>query len=123
MSIPTRAIPKVNNKFSLSRPTAVNPEVEPPPQVLVKAMSRLSLYRLQEQAHKDMENGDVDKAAKRLNNLATQLLHSGEAGLANTVMLELGVLERGDILDEESKKQIKYGTRALVFPSGKGPIP
>ena len=123
MSIPTRAIPKVNNKFSLSRPTAVNPEVEPPPQVLVKAMSRLSLYRLQEQAHKELENGDVDKAAKKLNNLATQLLHSGEAGLANTVMLELGVLERGDILDEESKKQIKYGTRALVFPSGKGPIP
>ncbi|MEK6221737.1 MAG: hypothetical protein N2D54_05775, partial [Chloroflexota bacterium] len=108
----------ISNKFSLSRTSAKNPKIEPPPQVLVKAMSRLSLFRLQEQAKNELDSGQVEKATQRLNNLATQLLNSGEDALAHTVMLELTNIERGESLSEEGKKQIKYGTRALLLPSG-----
>jgi Ca-activated chloride channel family protein len=118
MKIPTRKIPNTSAKFSLLRPTAKDPEVEPPPQVLVKAMSRLSLYRMQERAREELESGQVDKATTRLTNLANALLSSGRPDLAHTVRLELKNIQKGDPLSEESKKQIKYGTRALVLPDG-----
>jgi Ca-activated chloride channel family protein len=118
LDIPTRAIPQTSCRVSLSRPTGLNPELEPPPQMLIKAMSRLSLYRMQEQARKDLANGDVEKATQRLQNLATQLLVSGEPGLAQTVMLEVKSIQNGNGLSGEAEKQIKYGTRALLLPSG-----
>ncbi|MBN2499564.1 MAG: DnaJ domain-containing protein [Anaerolineales bacterium] len=118
LDIPTRAIPQTSCRVSLSRPTGLNPELEPPPQMLIKAMSRLSLYRMQEQARKDLANGEVEKATQRLQNLATQLLVSGEPGLAQTVMLEVKSIQNGGSLNGEAEKQIKYGTRALLLPSG-----
>ena len=118
LNIPSRPIPNTTTKFSLSRPAAADPEITPPPQVLVKAMSRLSLYRMQEQARLELDAGDVSKATERLNNLATQLLESGQADLAHTVRLELNKIQQGDSLSEEAKKQIKYGTRKLVLPPG-----
>jgi Ca-activated chloride channel family protein len=122
LNIPTRVIPHVSTKFTLARPAAPSPEPHPPPQVLVKAMSRLSLYRLQEQAQKELASGEVDKATRRLNHLATQLLTSGEQELAQTVMLELNNIEGGDdSLSEAAKKRIKYGTRALLLPPGEEP--
>lgn len=117
LNIPTRPIPKTTARFNLSRPVAVDPEITPPPQVLVKAMSRLSLYRMQEQARIELASGEVEKATTRLNNLAVQLLTSGETELAHTVRLELDKIEHGGSLSEEAQKRIKYGTRALVMPS------
>ena len=78
-------------------------------------MSRLSLYRLQEMAQIDIKQGNVNKATGRLKNLATQLLTAGENDLANTVMLELNNIRSNRDMSEEAKKQIKYGTRALVL--------
>jgi Ca-activated chloride channel family protein len=118
LDIPIRAIPHTSCRVSLSRTTGLNPELEPPPQMLIKAMSKLSLYRMQEQARQDLAHGDIDKATQRLQNLATQLLVSGEPGLAQTVMLEVKSLQNGDGLSGEAEKQIKYGTRALLLPSG-----
>jgi Ca-activated chloride channel family protein len=86
--------------------------------MLIKAMSKLSLYRMQEQARQDLANGEVEKATQRLQNLATQLLVSGEPGLAQTVLLEVKGIQNGRGLSEEAEKQIKYGTRALLLPSG-----
>lgn len=116
LRIPTRKIPDTTTRFNLSRNTAVDAEVEPPPQVLVKAMSRLSLYRMQERAREELEAGDVPKATNRLNMLANQLLSAGRPDLAHTVRLQLKDLEKGESVSEDSKKQIKYGTRSLVMP-------
>lgn len=116
MDIPTRAIPTTTSRFSFSRPVAADPEIEPPPQALINAMSSLSLYRLQEQARLELASGEVQKGTTRLQNLATQLLLSGEAELAQTVMLELKQIQTGSIISEEAEKRIKYGTRALLLP-------
>jgi Ca-activated chloride channel family protein len=113
--LPKLLIPNVSTRLSLSRPTTKKAEPEPPPQVLVRAMSKLSLYRLQEMAQKDLEAGNIVQATQRLKNLATQLLDSGEEELANTVMLEINNVNSAKSMNEEAKKRIKYGTRALVL--------
>lgn len=118
MYIPARQIPNLNSRFSFDRPVRMSPDPEPPPQALVKAMSRLSLYRMQDQARRELSNGEVEKATRRLQNLATQLLMSGQPELAQTVMLELKEIETGSLLNHEAKKKIKYGTRALLLPPG-----
>lgn len=116
-NIPSRPIPRLSSRLTLTRPAAEDPQIAPPPQVLVRAMSRLSLYRLQEQAQLEIVAGDVEKATRRLNNLAANLLTSGEPVLAKTVRFELEKLLQGNSLSEEGKKQIKYGTRSLLKPS------
>lgn len=116
MEIPSRSIPSVTSRFEFSRPVSSQPDLEPPPQALIKAMSRLSLYRLQEQARREIDSGEVEKATTRLQNLATQLLMSGEPDLAHTVMLELNQFETGNLYSAEAQKKIKYGTRALILP-------
>jgi Ca-activated chloride channel family protein len=117
MDIPTRTIPTTTSRFAFILPVGVDPDMDPPPQALIKAMSSLSLYRLQEQARQELADGEVVKGTTRLKNLATQLLLAGEAELAQTVMLELKQIETGSILSEEAEKRIKYGTRALLLPS------
>jgi Ca-activated chloride channel family protein len=121
MLMPKLSIPNVSTRLTLSRPVTQSAEPEPPPQVLVRAMSKLSLYRLQEMAQKDLQAGNVHKATTRLKNLATQLLSSGETELAQTVMLELDSLQTKNIMSEEAKKRIKYGTRALVLENNEEP--
>jgi Ca-activated chloride channel family protein len=118
MDVPSRAIPSTTSVISLTRQTAMNPDLAPPPQVLIKAMSKLSLYRMQQQARQDIAEGNTNKAATRLQNLATQLLITGQPSLAQTVMLELKNLEGGTEIGAENEKRIKYGTRALLLPSG-----
>lgn len=119
LTIPNRIIPKVETKISFSRSSAHNPEKSTPPHVIIKAMSRLSLYRMQEQARNELAEGNIAKATTRLNNLAVQLLTSGNPDLAHTIHLELKNIKKGNSLSEEGQKRIKYGTRALVFPQEK----
>ena len=117
--LPSAPIPNVSSRLTFSRPVAENPKPIPPPQILVRAMSRLSLYRLQEMARSDLKAGNLNQATRRLKNLATQLLQSGEDQLAQTVMLELDHIEKNHEMREDFQKQIKYGTRALVLDDTK----
>jgi Ca-activated chloride channel family protein len=114
MTIPSQPIPKIASRFSLSRKVAKDPKVEPPPRILVQAMSRLSLYRMQEKAKQELNDGQVEKATQRLRRLSENLLASGEPDLAHTVMLEIEHIEKTQSLSESAQKQIKYGTRALI---------
>lgn len=115
MTMPTASIPNVSSRLTFSRALEETPLPAPPPRVLVEALSRLSLYRLQEMARKDIQNGDIIKATSRLKNLATQLLSSGETALAQTVMLELDQVRDSHQMDPDAEKRIKYGTRALLL--------
>ncbi|KPK21348.1 MAG: hypothetical protein AMK69_21965 [Nitrospira bacterium SG8_3] len=114
MTIPSESIPKVALRFSLCRKVAKDPKVEPPPKILVQAMSRLSLYRMQEKAQQELNDGQVEKATQRLKRLSENLLASGEPDLAHTVMLEIDHISRTQSLSDSAQKQIKYGTRALI---------
>ena len=119
--IPTRYIPTVRTPISISRPV-VNSDTsqKPPPQKIVQAMSKLTLYRMQEQAKQDLEEGNIEQATRRLRFLATHLLAQGETSLATTVLGEAGRIERDRSFSEEGEKMLKYGTRALLLPPGSG---
>jgi hypothetical protein len=69
---------------------------------------------MQEKAQRELDDGQIDKATQRLRHLSQNLLDSGEAELAHTVLLELESMEKTQMLSEAAQKQIKYGTRALV---------
>jgi len=119
--IPSRFIPSTRTPISITRPVE-NAETsqKPPPQKIVQAMSRLTLYRMQEQAKQDLEAGNIEQATRRLRFLATHLLAQGETSLATTVLGEAGRIERDRSLSDEGEKRIKYGTRALLLPPGPG---
>ncbi len=102
----------------LSRPVAETPGDELPSQKIIRALSRLSLYRMQEKARAEAEAGNYAQASRRLQQLATHLLEQGERGLARTALIEAGRIQHGQPLSEEGCKAIKYGTRALLLPSG-----
>lgn len=114
-AIPSAAIPNINSRITFSRPIHINPPTNPPPKILVDALSRLSLYRLQEMAQVDLRTGNLERASFRLKNLATQLLTTGEKDLAKTVMLELDYIGTSNSMNQDAQKMIKFGTRALVI--------
>lgn len=92
---------------------------EPPPSSIVDALSKLTLYRLQEKAQDAMDSGDVDEATKHLKHLATRLIDMGEVELGRQAMAEAQhVLQTRAFSNEENKKTIKYQTRALIEPGG-----
>jgi Ca-activated chloride channel family protein len=114
MDIPTRAIPATKARFRLTRPIGEVKGSATPPQVIVKAIGQLSLYRMQEEARAKIESGEPEGAAKGLRMLATHLLSKGEKGLAKTVLLAADEVKTGNALGSKTGKQIKYGTRALI---------
>ncbi len=92
----------------------ITPELPPP--AIVQALSRLTLYRIQEKARNEMADGNYSKAADHLQKLATHLLAQGQTGLAKTIMLEVKNIEKDQSYSEQGEKRIKYGTRALLLP-------
>lgn len=114
LDIPSRVIPSSTARFRLVRPIVENLRPEAPPAALITAIGKLSLYRMQERARQDAEQGDGKGAAKRMRMLATQLLTQGERSLARTVLLAAEDLNEGDGMGGKYGKQIKYGTRALM---------
>ena len=91
----------------------------PPPTKVLSALSRLTLYRMQERARAEAEAGNYDAASRQLHNLATHLLAQGEQQLAKTALLEAEHLERMHSWTTSGNKVIKYDTRALLLTSKK----
>ena len=96
-----------------------NPGEDSPPASIVDALSKLTLYRLQEKAQAALEDGDVDEATRHLQYLATRLIDMGEHDLGRQAMAEAEhVLQTRAFSNEGVKKTIKYQTRALIEPGG-----
>lgn len=106
-----------SERLLISRPVQANPPVEYPTRPLVQALSRITLYRMQERARMDMATGNVDSASQRLHNLASHLLSQGNHHLARTVLREADQLRATHSLTAEGEKRLKYGTRAFLLPS------
>ncbi|HET9591197.1 MAG TPA: DnaJ domain-containing protein [Anaerolineales bacterium] len=119
VSIASQPLPVPPLHLRLSRPVSNSPEVTPPPTEIVRALSRLMLYRMQERARKEIEQGHIDAATQQLKALASNLLTQGERSLAQTILLEVDHLQRQHTLSDEGSKKISYGTRALLFASPK----
>ncbi len=110
---PSRIPPQ---RLRLMRPVTTSPHTEAPPPGILQALSRLSLYRLQERARHEVEEGQIESATRHLRHLASQLTSQGQHELAKTALLEAENLDRIQAFSGEGGKQIKYGTRALVVP-------
>jgi len=83
------------------------------PEAIVRSVNRTTLYRMQQQAWSALEDGNVDRATRRLEMVATNLLHMGEERLAQAALLEAKhIAEKGNAT-ERGRKEIKYGTRRL----------
>ena len=108
--LPTKPIP-----FHLTRLVGNELETEIPPSEIVDALSRLKLYRLQEQARLEVNAGEYDQASEHLHRLATHLLSKGERGLARTALLEAEHILQDKSFSQQGRKEIKYGTRALLM--------
>jgi Ca-activated chloride channel family protein len=118
-SITSNPIPSSPIRLKLTRSLHQNPSAEPPPTHVLKALSRLTLYRMQERAQAAASEGRFDVAAKQLQNLATHLLSQGEHTVAKTALLEAQNLENRQSWSDSGSKDIKYKTRALLLGSGK----
>jgi hypothetical protein len=104
-------------RLSLERQIALAPINEPPPSEIMNAMSYISLLHMQERAREELGKGDVDSAARHLENLATHLLKKGESELAQSVLTEAQYMRRNQTFSEDGEKRIKYGTRSLLLPA------
>ncbi len=101
--------------ISLNSPVNLEADLQPPPLEIVEALSRLKLYRLQEQARLEATAGDYEQAVEHLTRLATHLLSQGERELAKTVLIEAENLQKDKSFSQQGAKEIKYGTRALLM--------
>jgi Ca-activated chloride channel family protein len=117
LDIPSKSYPNASMRLKLNRPAIDDPEAEAPPHVIVQAMSRLTLYRMQERARQDVSEGRVSEATRRLQNIATHLLAQGNRELARGVLAEANYLQRHKKFSENGEKYLKYGTRSLLLPA------
>jgi Ca-activated chloride channel family protein len=106
---PTRPIP-----ISLIRPVTDEANTDIPSTEIVEALLHLKLYRLQEQARLEVTAGEYDQASEHLHRLASHLLSQGERGLARTALLEAEHIQQDKSFSQQGRKEIKYGTRALL---------
>ena len=114
-TIPARSSPVPPLRVRFEQSVSDTAGDDPPPLSVLRALSRLNLYRMQEQARKEAQAGHYDFATRHLKNLAQHLLSQGEKDLAKTALLEANNLERMQSLSENGGKEIKYGTRALLL--------
>lgn len=118
-SIAARSMPVPPIRLRLTRDVRPNPSPEPPSTRILSALSKLTLYRMQERAHIAADSGEYDAASRLLHNLATHLLSQGEHSLAKTTLLEADHLEKMHSWSTNGNKEIKYSTRALLLGGGK----
>ncbi len=95
------------------------PSSDPPPTRILSALSKLTLYRMQERARVAADGGEYSSAARHLQNLATHLLSQGQNSLAKTALIEADNLERMHAFSASGNKDIKYNTRALLLSAPK----
>ncbi len=106
-------------RLRVVRNVDAKPSPEPPPTKILSALSKLTLYRMQERARTAAEGGEYSSAARHLQNLATHLLSQGQNSLAKTALMEAENIEKMHAFSASGNKDIKYSTRALLLSAPK----
>jgi Ca-activated chloride channel family protein len=96
-------------------PTEAPPEPVDP--AILSALTKVTVYRMQERVWDALESGEVDGATRQLELIATRLFNLGESRLARAAMLEAGRIAKGGTPTARGRKEIKYGTRSLTIAS------
>lgn len=89
-------------------------EPEEPPPNMVDALSRYTLYRMQERAQESLERGDFKDATRRLEHLATRLLEIGETELAQQAKSEAKMISHTRQFSNAGRMTLKFQTRLLL---------
>jgi Ca-activated chloride channel family protein len=92
-------------------------EIEQVPPAIVSTLGKLAIFRMQEKAMYELEQGESARASQRLETMATRLLSIGENELAQAALLEAGRLARTGQISAVGRKRIHYGTRSLSMPA------
>jgi len=98
----------------ISVEVAEKPELEEPPPMLLEALGKLTLYRMQQKAEEALAGGHPREATRRLESLATRLLAAGQDELAQRAIVEARRIVATNALSEEGRKALKFGTRRLL---------
>jgi Ca-activated chloride channel family protein len=93
----------------------ISPEAVQP--AILSALSKITVYRMQERAWDTLDDGNVEEASRQLEMIATRLFDLGESRLARAAMLEAGRIAKGGAPTEKGRKELKYGTRGLTIAS------
>jgi Ca-activated chloride channel family protein len=107
-----------SDRLEIWRPINSHFDDDQPPLSIVRALSRLTLYRMQERARANLRAGNIKDATRQLQSLATRLFAQGDNELARSVIKEVDHIQQARVFSEEGEKRIKYGTRSLLLPSG-----
>lgn len=91
-----------------------NPPAEEPPLAILDALGKLTLYKMQQKAEEAISRGNPAEATRRLENLATRLLAAGQEELAQMAIIEARRVSSTNLLSEEGRKTLKFGTRMLL---------
>ncbi|MCC7117741.1 MAG: VWA domain-containing protein [Anaerolineales bacterium] len=118
VSLTANPAPVAPIRANLSRSVTADSSASRPPTAILSALSRLTLYRMQERARASAEAGEFSAASRHLQNLATHLLSRGESALAKTALMEAESLERMHAFSDSGNKELKYRTRALLLDEG-----
>lgn len=118
MDLPGHRLSRTRIPLDLHQPVFEHVPTDPPPAVIVEAMGRLTLHRMQERAGQALREGRFEQATQRLQYLATHLLAQGDQDLARAVLAEAENIQQTSQVSGEGQKRIKFGTRALLLPSG-----
>lgn len=118
LDISDKPIPLERHFFQLELPMSKEWINNPVPAEVMRAMSKISLYRLQEKAKEKVSEGDVEGATRHLKYLATRLISQGDSKLAGTALSEVEHLEKYGNYSKDGEKIIKYGTRSLFMLPG-----
>ncbi len=86
-----------------------------PPTAILEALSKLTLYKMQQRAQEALERGDVKEATRRLENLSTRLIEMGEYELAQQAQAEAQQVAYTNNLSDKGRKTLKYHTRSLLL--------
>ncbi len=83
------------------------------PLLLMDALSKFSLYRLQQRAEQAVNAGESAQATKHLETLATRFLQAGHTELASKASEEAQRVRQTSHFSAEGQKALKFGTRTL----------
>jgi hypothetical protein len=69
---------------------------------------------MQERSREDVKVGNIVRATRRLNYLASRLIAEGEVRLANRVFSESETILKTHQFSQDGEKELKYGTKMLL---------
>ena len=79
----------------------------------MSVIQRVSAFKLQNQAMKEANRGNVAGATRRLRRAGERLIELGKEDLGQTMLTEAERMEKEGQMSAEGTKKMRYGTRKL----------